>query len=54
MPFLMVIRLIESTFFLNFLSYTSSTLGFLLGIFSLVASHLQRERKDRDHLDNSQ
>jgi hypothetical protein len=31
-PFLMVIKIIESTFFLNFLSHAASTSGLFLGI----------------------
>jgi len=31
-PFLMVMRILESTFFLNFLAFIASTFGFLLGI----------------------
>jgi len=46
MPFLMVIKVVESTFFLNFLSYGSSTLGLLLGIVSVAASRLKQNRKD--------
>jgi len=48
MPLLMVIKVVESTFFLNFLSYGSTTLGFLLGIISVAASHLKQEKKDND------
>ncbi len=50
MPFLMVIGLVESTFFLNFLSYACSVLGFVLGLTSLAASRLKREHQDRDDL----
>ena len=46
MPFLMVIRLVESTFFLNFLSYGSQILGFLLGIVSMAASRVKQKKKD--------
>lgn len=48
MPFLMVIKLVESTFFWNFLSYGSSTLGFLLGIVAMAASRLKQKKKDDD------
>ena len=48
MPFLMVIKLVESTFFWNFLSYGSSTLGFLLGIVALAASRIRQKRSDED------
>lgn len=46
MPFLMVIKLVESTFFLNFLSYGSSVFGLILGIVSVAASHIKQKRKD--------
>jgi len=32
LPFLMVLHILTSTFFLNFFSYTASTVGLLLGI----------------------
>lgn len=32
MPFLMVLKMVESTFFLNFLAYGSSIVGLILGI----------------------
>lgn len=48
MPFLMVIKLVESTFFLNFLSYGSSTLGLLLGIMSLAASRIKQKKKENE------
>ncbi len=32
LPFLMVLRIIESTFFLNFFSFTASVAGLFLGI----------------------
>ncbi len=32
LPLLMVIHVIESTFFLNFFSYTASLVGLILGI----------------------
>jgi hypothetical protein len=32
LPFLMVIHLVKSTFFLNFFSYTASLVGLILGI----------------------
>lgn len=46
MPFLMVIKLVESTFFLNFLSYGASTLGLMLGVVSVAASQLRGKRRD--------
>ncbi|MFH1908870.1 MAG: hypothetical protein ABIL11_16065 [Chloroflexota bacterium] len=35
-PFLMVIHILESTFFLNFFSYTLSLLGMILGILGIA------------------
>jgi len=37
MPFLMVIHLVESTLFLNFLSYAASTIGLFLGFITISA-----------------
>jgi len=44
-PFLMVIKVLESTFFLNFLSYTASVLGLFLGI--IGAAYYVRENRQR-------
>jgi hypothetical protein len=46
MPFLMVLKVVESTFFLNFLSYGSSMLGFFLGIVSVAAYRVKQKKKD--------
>lgn len=35
-PFLMVTKVLESTFFLNFFSYISSVLGMLIGIIGVA------------------
>ena len=48
MPFLMVIHLVESTFFLNFLSYGASVLGLLLGIVSVALQNVGQNKKNRD------
>lgn len=45
LPFLMVIRVLESTFFLNFLSYTVSILGLFLGI--IGAAYYVRENRQK-------
>ncbi|NOH00843.1 MAG: hypothetical protein HND47_02120 [Chloroflexi bacterium] len=50
MPFLMVIHVVESTFFLNFLSYTMQVLGLLLGI-SGVAMLRAKQKKNSDDED---
>lgn len=36
LPFLMVLRVIPSTFFLNFFAYTASFLGMILGMIGAV------------------
>jgi uncharacterized membrane protein YqjE len=47
-PFLMVIKVFESTFFLNFLSYTMSVLGLLLGIVGVAMLRAKQKRKSDD------
>ena len=44
LPLLMVIHVVESTFFLNFLSYTVSMIGIFLGTIG-VALYSRRKRK---------
>jgi hypothetical protein len=48
MPFLMVLHIVESTLFLNFLSFGASTLGLFLGIASIAAYRTKQKRKDDD------
>jgi hypothetical protein len=36
LPFLMVIHVLPSTFFLNFFSYTISTIGLIVGVVGAV------------------
>jgi hypothetical protein len=49
MPFLMVLHLVESTFFLNFLSFIASTLGFYFGIIGFASLRTKSKRgKDDD------
>jgi membrane associated rhomboid family serine protease len=43
MPFLMVIQVLESTFFLNFLSWGASVAGLYLGVIAVAG--LVRKRK---------
>jgi hypothetical protein len=43
MPFLMVIKAVESTFFLNFLSWGASVVGLYLGVMTVAG--LVRMRK---------
>jgi hypothetical protein len=44
LPFLMVIRVLPSTFFLNFLSYGISLTGLFLGIIG-ASTYMQNRRK---------
>ena len=44
LPLLMVIHIIESTFFINFVSYISSVVGLFLGIIG-AASYIREHRK---------
>lgn len=44
LPFLMVIRVLPSTFFLNFFSYGISLTGLFLGIIG-ASSYVQNRRK---------
>ncbi|HNK63940.1 MAG TPA: hypothetical protein PKL78_03425 [Anaerolineales bacterium] len=48
MPFLMVIHVVESTFFLNFLSYTLSVLGLFLGITGVALLRVRQKKNDDD------
>jgi len=43
-PFLMVIQILPSTFFLNFFSYTASVTGLLLGIIG-ASRYVKENRK---------
>lgn len=47
LPFAMVMRLLESTFLLNFLAAFSSGIGLLLGIIG-AALYIRLGRQDRD------
>jgi cytosine/uracil/thiamine/allantoin permease len=48
MPFLMVLHIVESTFFMNFLSFIASTLGSFLGIVSIALFRTRAKRRDDD------
>lgn len=48
MPFLMVIHVVESTFFLNFLSYGAQILGLFLGVIGLGVYQVKRKKKDQN------
>jgi len=45
-PFLMVMHILESTYFLNFLSFTLSVAGLFLGL--IGAAWYVRENKSKD------
>jgi hypothetical protein len=51
MPFLMVIHVVESTFFLNFLSFGASMLGLFLGIIAVASGRVERGRRDNNDED---
>ena len=44
LPFLMVLRILESTFALNFVTYTFQVTGFFLGIIG-VSMHVRLTKK---------
>lgn len=46
LPFLIVVRLVPSTFFLNFLAYGASTIGLFLGVIG-VATYVGEKRRER-------
>jgi positive regulator of sigma E activity len=48
LPFLMVMRILNSTFFLNFFSYGVSVVGLFLGIIgsALLVTYHKRKNKD--------
>ena len=48
MPFLMVTQAVQSTFFLNFLSFAASVAGLLLGIIGIAMQRLKKEKKEDD------
>jgi hypothetical protein len=46
LPFLMVMKILTSTFFLNFFSYTASVAGLFMGVAGV--SYLVRYRRNKD------
>ncbi len=46
-PLLMVVHIIESTFFLNFISYGASVLGLALGMIGLAFLGISRNRSKK-------
>ncbi len=51
LPFLMVLKIIQSTFFLNFFSYAASLAGLFLGLIGAASYVRERRRKDRSSED---
>ena len=50
MPFLMALRIVESTFLLNFLSFGASVLGLFLGIAGIAGARLvQKGKSDKEN-----
>lgn len=49
LPFLMMIRVLESTFFLNFFSYTASAAGLFIGILG-IAMYVGKTKKQKDNM----
>ena len=53
MPFLMVIKVVESTYFINFLSYILSVLGLFLGIIGIATAYRGKiKRRPDDEYDD--
>jgi hypothetical protein len=48
MPFLMAIQVVESTLFLNFLSFGLSTLGLFLGVAGVSVMRVKQGKKPDD------
>lgn len=48
MPFLMAMQVVESTLFLNFLSFGMSTLGLFLGVAAVAFVRVKQGRKKDD------
>jgi hypothetical protein len=46
MPFLMALEVVESTFFLNFLSFGASVLGLFLGVVGIIAYRGKQNKRD--------
>lgn len=51
MPFLMAIQVVESTLFLNFLSYGLSVLGLFLGIAAVTMLRVRQGKRPDDDED---
>jgi hypothetical protein len=49
LPLLMILQVLESTFFLNFLAYGLSVAGMVIGFIGMVS--IVKIRRDRDKFD---
>lgn len=48
LPLLIVIKVLESTYFINFFSYTASVVGLFLGIIGAAQFAVEIRRRPRD------
>ena len=48
LPFLMVLDILESNFFVNFLAFIAQVVGFILGFVGVAMWHGKEKRKDKD------
>ena len=48
LPFMMVIHVIKSTFFLNFLSFGASTMGLFIGTIGIAMQRLKAKKKKEE------
>lgn len=55
LPFLMVIQVLESSFFLNFISYIASVVGLFIGIIgvAMYVGKTKTEKKMHDYWDDN-
>ena len=53
MPFLMILKVVESTLFMNFLSFTLSTLGLFLGVVGIAVYQSKFKKGDNDRDDKN-
>lgn len=44
LPFLMVLKILESSFFLNFFSYAMQVTGVILGLIGVVSRKIERDK----------
>lgn len=44
LPFLMVLKILESSFFMNFFSYAMQVTGVVLGLIGVVSQRIDRDK----------